>query len=94
MADLIEDRDLAGRTFHISDCYVWAEIYYLDSPTNYREYLPQSDARPRFGDLVMLDSEKASPQSKIKAVSVFVSCFVLVLFLLAGYLLYLAIDSF
>jgi len=40
------------------DCYVWAEIYYLDSPTDYRESLAQHCARqcPVGDDLVMLDS--------------------------------------
>jgi hypothetical protein len=28
-----------GREFHVGDCYVWSEIYYLDSITDYREYL-------------------------------------------------------
>ena len=32
---------LGGEAFHIRDCHVWAEIQYLDSPTDYREYLPQ-----------------------------------------------------
>jgi hypothetical protein len=39
MADLHQGTD---RNFvHIQDCRVWAEINYLDSPTDYREYLPQ-----------------------------------------------------
>ena len=30
----------AGRAaFYVTDCRVWAEINYLDSPTDYREYL-------------------------------------------------------
>jgi len=29
-----------GAAFYVSDCRVWAEINYLDSPTDYREYLP------------------------------------------------------
>jgi hypothetical protein len=45
--------------FHVGDCYVWSEINYLDSQTNYREYLPQN-ASPvssiASDDLVMLDS--------------------------------------
>jgi hypothetical protein len=28
-----------GEMFHVSDARVWAEINYLDSPTDYREYL-------------------------------------------------------
>ena len=46
--------------FHVADCYVWAEIYYLDSATDYREYLA-GDANRRIGGkddgLVMLDSQ-------------------------------------
>jgi len=39
---------MGGEGVHIGDCYVWAEIYYLDSPTDYREYLPQDcDKGPR-----------------------------------------------
>ncbi len=43
----------------MGDCHVWADIYYLDSATDYREYLP-SNARhwSREGELTMLD-EKA-----------------------------------
>ena len=52
----------------IGDCYVWAEIYYLDSPTDYREYLPQHCARhfPVAGDLVMLDSSVFSRASRAR----------------------------
>lgn len=27
--------------YRVSDCYVWSEIHYLDSATDYCEYLPQ-----------------------------------------------------
>jgi hypothetical protein len=30
---------LSGTAVHVRDCYVWAEIQYLDSTTDYREYL-------------------------------------------------------
>jgi hypothetical protein len=29
-----------GQKYHVGDCYVWASISYLDSTTDYREYLP------------------------------------------------------
>jgi hypothetical protein len=55
-----------GQEFRISDCYVWFEINYLDSATDYREYLPQR----RIGiapapailddDLILLDSSSHS----------------------------------
>jgi hypothetical protein len=30
---------IGGNQFHVGDCRIWVEIYYLDSPTSYREYL-------------------------------------------------------
>lgn len=51
-------KQLGGEAFHVRDCYVWAEIQYLDSPTDYREYLPQrttfSSGRTDF-ELVITD---------------------------------------
>ncbi len=46
-----------GHAFRVSDCYVWAEINYLDSATDYREYLPQH-ATPKasiHSEFVLLD---------------------------------------
>ena len=34
-----------GAAFYVGDCRVWAEINYLDSPTDYREYLPAAKTR-------------------------------------------------
>jgi hypothetical protein len=36
----IPDYNVGGRVMHVKDCYIWSEIYYLDSPTDYRECLP------------------------------------------------------
>ena len=44
MGNLADHQRMGGEGVHIGDCYVWAEIYYLDSPTDYREYLPQDGA--------------------------------------------------
>jgi hypothetical protein len=49
---------IGGESVRVGDCWVWAEIKYLDSPTDYREFLPQSAVRWRHtsgDDLVMLD---------------------------------------
>ena len=49
----------ANTSFSVSDCYIWAEIHYLDSATDYRECLPDASLKraPQVGDdLVMLDS--------------------------------------
>src|ERR1700746_4068455 len=35
---------VSGQSFRVCDSYIWAEIHYLDSPTSYRECLPQHTA--------------------------------------------------
>jgi hypothetical protein len=30
---------IGGQAFHVGDCHLWAEIQYLESPTDYREYI-------------------------------------------------------
>jgi hypothetical protein len=52
-----------GRGFHVGDCYVWSEINYLDSPTDYREYLSESfvgASKIAPNDLVLLDNARHS----------------------------------
>ncbi len=57
MGQLIQQKRIGGTAAHVNDCLVWAEIYYLDSPTDYREYLPNRHHIPVRIDsqLVMLD---------------------------------------
>jgi len=60
---------IGGESVQIGDCYVWTEINYLDSPTDYREYLPKNCSRPRNipgNDLVMLESQASPRSSKAK----------------------------
>jgi hypothetical protein len=65
MGNLANRQRMGGESVHIGDCYVWAEIYYLDSPTNYRDYLPQDRVLgPRtvpLDDWVILESSERSP---------------------------------
>ena len=51
-----------GQEFRVGDFYVWAEIHYLDSATDYREYLPQKAPHARFrrNDLILLNSARQS----------------------------------
>lgn len=42
-------RNVGKTVFYVSDCRVWAEINYLDSPTDYREYLPTASPRRKSG---------------------------------------------
>ena len=39
MRETTDSKEFCGEIFNVGDCYVWAEIYYLDSPTDYREYI-------------------------------------------------------
>jgi hypothetical protein len=57
MSDLTQHEKTGGTAIHVGDCYIWAEIYYLDSPTDYREFLPNNDLRSMrpSSKLVMLD---------------------------------------
>ena len=46
-------------SFRVGDCFIWTEIHYLDSATDYRECLPEPSLQrvPEVvDDLVMLDS--------------------------------------
>lgn len=63
MANLHQGTD--GYSVRIQDCRVWAEIYYLDSPTDYSEYLPAAGSHRKetgVGDelLMLADSEQSS----------------------------------
>ena len=50
-----------GESFHVRECHIWAAISYLDSPTDYREYISQHPRaiRPSLAsEVVMLASHK------------------------------------
>ena len=68
MADLTHHKEIGGEAIHVRDCYIWAEIHYLDSPSDYREYLPKDQAR-RHGvlgdDLILLDSPRRGSSVKL-----------------------------
>jgi hypothetical protein len=64
MANTIQRSEIGGESIHVRDCYVWSEIHYLDSPSAYREFLPQDrPCDPRDDGLVMLDSPRRSSRS-------------------------------
>lgn len=50
---------VGGEKGQVADCYIWSEIYYLDSATNFREHLPVNSKSPHSKGLteplVMLD---------------------------------------
>jgi hypothetical protein len=88
-----------GRTSHVRDCQMWAEIDYLDSPTDYREYLPgqgTSFAMSDRDELMMLDAENHSsrkPTTRLSLVAVAVIT-LLIFLLICGCFLHLFLDAF
>lgn len=72
---------IGGWTNHVADCYVWAEIYYLDSSSDYREYLPSSSEKmaPLEGELIMLDDRAPADSIAPLVIDVCAACLVLVL---------------
>ena len=68
MAEPAERKQIGGEAIHIGDCQVWVEIYYLDSQTDYREYLPQKRVPFRSDEFVLLCSSTSSPRSDLRSV--------------------------
>ena len=59
-----QDKQIGGEPIPVRDCYVWAEIHYLDSATDYREFLPEQPVAPSIAsrhEIVMLDSSSSNP---------------------------------
>jgi hypothetical protein len=92
MDNLTDHRRIGGESVTISDCWVWAVIHYLDSPTNYREYLPQNGTRPRNipgNDVVMLESHASLQSPKARRWSPWL---VLLFILMSSWLLLRLLD--
>jgi hypothetical protein len=87
-------RDIEETGVHIRDCYVWAEIYYLDSPTDFREYLPLHASkqvnRGSDNEIVFLDS---CPVRSSPGLYAFLGA-VLICFPLVAYLFYKIVEGF
>ena len=86
------DKRIGGTPWHIQDCHVWAEIRYLDSPTDYRECLPgRSPVQECANDgLILLDSPSPSLSAWIIHASVIVG---IILLFSGGYFLYLLLAQ-
>ena len=85
------DKDVGGNSIHISDCFIWSAIYYLDSATNYREFLPESHIRPRpasHDELVLLDTSTIT-----RGCHSLVPMAILALLALVGYLLWCLLNK-
>ena len=66
MRETTYQKQVGGTTARVGDCYLWAAIHYLDSPTDYRECLASD--RPLSvipgEELVMLDALTPVPWVK------------------------------
>jgi hypothetical protein len=81
MANTIQRKEIGSEGIHVRDCYVWTEIYYLDSSSDYREYLPQDQhGSPGGHSFEMLDS----PRESLRPARDLSASLATVLFLLAG----------
>lgn len=78
MLEPTRDKQIGGTSGHVSDCYVWAEIYYLDSSTNYRECLSSLSGQAMFPDseLVMSDDKRPTGSTSV-LVKLLVACLAL-----------------
>jgi hypothetical protein len=91
MADLMQGKDIP-RTF---DYHIRAEIAYLDTPTNYREYLPQNSRRSvamKSDELIMLDDSREYSDSRIGMIAVIIGA--VLLLLAAGCFVCMIVDFF
>ncbi len=82
----------------LRDCRIWAEIDYLDSPTDYRDCLPGAQPPPMAADrsdLVMLDPHKL-PRNHIQSSRLLFAglIFTLINLLVLGYILYQLFEAF
>ena len=91
MADRLERTSPSRSTaFRVGDCYIWSEINYLDSSTNYREFLPANEkSRAGADDLVMLDSSQVCWPRVVGLLTVLLAGVVG-----AGWLVYLALTGY
>jgi len=60
--DVRGHQKIGGKAVHVGDSHVWATIFYLDSPTEYREFLPAfvQESRPLNKNLAILDNKTTS----------------------------------
>jgi hypothetical protein len=90
MANKMQSEEIRGEGIHVRDYYVWTEICYLDSPSDYREYLPQDRQwNPKDAPLVMLDSPRQSSRDLCGSLA---AVFFLMAGLTACLLLYLVLG--
>jgi hypothetical protein len=58
MPNLPYEKQTGGMAVHVKDCYLWAEIQYLDSSTDYRESLSANRVPPFSDSELTLEDER------------------------------------
>ena len=77
-----ESESDGGTTVHVGDCRIWAEIFYLDSPTDYREYLPSKLVQAGLGkDRLILTERFTNPSQARLPITAAATLLLLVLLL-------------
>jgi hypothetical protein len=58
MREAMKPKEFGGEAIYVCHCYVWTEIYYLDSPTCYRECISNhvSQSARIDSELITLDN--------------------------------------
>lgn len=59
--DSNNNKQIGGTTFVVKDAFIWAEIFYLDSATDYRECISIRQTTPPNDVVTMLDDESCWP---------------------------------
>ena len=90
MADLNQAAE--NNPVHLQDWRVWAEINYLDSPTDYREYIPNASVQNSAirAEFILLSASKVSKKRRY----IFAVITSLVAALIVGYSLYALMAVF
>ena len=85
-------KKIGGSACRVQDCRVWAEISYLDSDTDYREYLPNRKGEETrvCRDMILLDDLRRSLIAAHPAPGWVI---ILVVFIAAAWIFYLFLQS-
>jgi hypothetical protein len=68
MSAPVPEKQIGGTTTHVRDCYIWAQIHYLDSPTDYRECLQSGRSlRARLNEELIMLGDMPSPRKFLGA---------------------------
>ena len=86
-------RERGHSSFTVQDCRIWAEIAYLDSATDYREFLPRQTqpGLTESRELVLLDNRNTPLGEGVSRSVLFLMGFFAIL--IAAYALYLLLNT-